>query len=397
MKTKKYILKGLATCLIAAGLSACVDLEPKAMSFLTPENTFVDKAGLETMLRLCRKQMNFEWFGDAFNSGNCETYSVYEYAWSDLAVMGGPETKEIHNMVTQLTPTTNMYLHLRYWVFGWNGIKYANTVITRAPEADGMASEEDRNACLAEGYFHRAYWYYLLTNQFGDIPWIGEEITGAKLDFNTVSRKTILANIKKDMEYAIQWLPKDVIRGAVSRAAGEHLLAKICLATGDFQQAVDATTRCINDYGLHLMTERFGINADDKSKDVYNDLFQEENISIVENKEGIMIGQEIYGLDGCSSPERMGQRTLRVSTMGTNNWKSWVEVLPRYVLPTMHNMSCGKIVVTICVITPITGSINHVSNIICRLQKGVVANTSANRWILLTVRIPCVVTSLSRL
>ena len=112
MKTKKYILKGLATCLIAASLSACVDLEPKAMSFLTPENTFVDKAGLETMLRLCRKQMNFEWFGDAFNSGNCETYSVYEYAWSDLAVMGGPETKEIHNMVTQLTPTTNMYLHL---------------------------------------------------------------------------------------------------------------------------------------------------------------------------------------------------------------------------------------------------------------------------------------------
>ena len=135
------------------------------------------------MLCLCRKQMNFEWFGDAFNSGNCETYSVYEYAWSDLAVMGGPETKEIHNMVTQLTPTTNMYLHLRYWVFGWNGIKYANTVITRAPEADGMASEEDRNACLAEGYFHRAYWYYLLTNQFGDVPWIGEEITGAKLDF----------------------------------------------------------------------------------------------------------------------------------------------------------------------------------------------------------------------
>jgi len=112
MKTKKYILKGLATCLIAASLSACVDLEPKAMSFLTPENTFVDKAGLETMLRLCRKQMNFEWFGDAFNSGNCETYSVYEYAWSDLAVMGGPETKEIHNMVTQLTPTTNMYLHV---------------------------------------------------------------------------------------------------------------------------------------------------------------------------------------------------------------------------------------------------------------------------------------------
>ena len=116
---------------------------------------------------------------------------------------------------------------------------------------------------------------------------IGEEITGAKLDFNTVSRKTILANIKKDMEYAVQWLPKEVIRGAVSRAAGEHLLAKICLATGDFQQAVDATTRCINDYGLRLMTERFGINMDDKSKDVYNDLFQKRISVLLRTKKAL--------------------------------------------------------------------------------------------------------------
>ena len=111
-------------------------------------------------------------------------------------------------MVTQLTPTTNMHLHLRYWVFGWNGIKYANTVITRTPEAQGMATEEDRNACLAEGYFHRAYWYYLLVHQFGDIPWIDEEITGAKLDFNTVSRKTILANIKKVWSMQYNGYPK---------------------------------------------------------------------------------------------------------------------------------------------------------------------------------------------
>ncbi len=207
MKAKKYIIGCLAAGLLAAGSTSCVDLEPNAMSFLTPENTFVDRDGLNTMLRLCRKQLNFEWFGDAFNSGNCETFVVYEYAWSDLAVMGGPETKEIHNMVTQLTPTTNMYLHLRYWVWAWNGIKYANTVITRSAEATGMASEEDRNACLAEGYFHRAYWYYLLVNQFGDVPWIGQEITGAKLDFNTVSRKTILSHIKEDMEFAVKWLP----------------------------------------------------------------------------------------------------------------------------------------------------------------------------------------------
>lgn len=302
MKTKRYVAKGIMACFMAAGLSGCVDLTPEPMSFLTPENTFVDRDGLETMLRLCRKQISFEWFGDAFNSGNCETFAVYEYAWSDLAVMGGPETKEIHNMVTQLTPTTNMYLHLRYWVFGWNGIKYANTVITRAPEASDMASEEDRNAVLAEGYFHRAYWYYLLTHQFGDIPWIDSEITGPRLDFNTTSRWTILENIKKDMEYAVKWLPESVTPGSVGRAAGEHLLSKIYLALGEFKNAEDAATRVIDDYGLHLMTERFGVNLDDSSLDVFNDLFDPDNISRTDNKEWIMVGQERYGLEGCSSP-----------------------------------------------------------------------------------------------
>lgn len=62
MKTKKYILKGLATCLVAASLSACVDLEPKAEVIPDAGEHFCGKAGLETMLRLCRKQMNFEWF-----------------------------------------------------------------------------------------------------------------------------------------------------------------------------------------------------------------------------------------------------------------------------------------------------------------------------------------------
>lgn len=39
------------------------------------------------------------------------------------------------------------------------------------------------------------------------------------------------------MEFAVKWLPKNVKPGCVNRAAGEHLLAKIYLSTGDFQLA----------------------------------------------------------------------------------------------------------------------------------------------------------------
>ena len=302
MKTMKNIIKCLTASLLVVNLSSCVDLDPEPLSFFAPENTFMDKEGLEALLITSRKQIKWEWFGDAFNAGYCETPLVYEYAWSDISVMGAPEVKEIHNLETQLTPTTNMALHLRYWDLAWNGIKYANTLISRVPKSN-IDNEDDKNQLLAEGYFHRAYWYYLLVNQWGDVPLLLEEVTGPKLDFYSTSRMKILQQMKTDMEFAVKWLPKNVQPGCVSRAAGEHLLAKIYLCTGDFQVAVDATTRCINDYGLHLMKERFGVNASDASLDVFNDLFQEDNISASENKEAIFVVQERYGIEGNVAPK----------------------------------------------------------------------------------------------
>ena len=302
MNTLKNIIKCLTASLLVVNLSSCVDLDPEPLSFFAPENTFMDKEGLEALLITSRKQIKWEWFGDAFNAGYCETPLVYEYAWSDISVMGAPEVKEIHNLETQLTPTTNMALHLRYWDLAWNGIKYANTLISRVPKSN-IDNEDDKNQLLAEGYFHRAYWYYLLVNQWGDVPLLLEEVTGPKLDFYSTSRMKILQQMKTDMEFAVKWLPKNVQPGCVSRAAGEHLLAKIYLCTGDFQFAVDATTRCINDYGLHLMKERFGVNASDASLDVFNDLFQEDNISASENKEAIFVVQERYGIEGNVAPK----------------------------------------------------------------------------------------------
>lgn len=290
-------MKCLVTSLLIVNLSACVDIQPEPLSFFAPENTFLDKEGLEASLVTSRKQIKWEWFGDAFNAGSCGTPLVYEYAWSDLAVIGSPEVKEIHNMETQLTPTTSIGLHLRYWELAWNGIKYANTVISRVPKST-IEKEADKNELLAEGYFHRAYWYYLLVNQWGDVPLMLEELTEPKVDFYTAPRAEILQQIKSDMEFAVQWLPEKVSPGCVSRAAGEHLLAKIYLCTGDFQQAVEATTRCINDYGLHLMKERFGVNASDITSDVFHDLFEEDNISSSENKEAIFVVQERYNIEG---------------------------------------------------------------------------------------------------
>ena len=91
MKTMKNISKCLAAILLVVNLSSCVDLEPEPLSFFAQENTFMDKEGLEALLITSRKQIKWEWFGDAFNAGYCETPLVYEYAWSEVSGMGAPE------------------------------------------------------------------------------------------------------------------------------------------------------------------------------------------------------------------------------------------------------------------------------------------------------------------
>ena len=101
MKTMKHIIRNSILAIISVITVSCLDLDPEPLSFYTPEKTLVDKEGLEACLVTCRKQIKWEWFGDSFNSGYCETPLVYEYAWSDLAVIGAPETKEIHNLVNK--------------------------------------------------------------------------------------------------------------------------------------------------------------------------------------------------------------------------------------------------------------------------------------------------------
>lgn len=168
------------------------------------------------------------------------------------------------------------------------------------------------------------------------------------------------------------------------------------------------------------MNERFGINMDDKSKDVYNDLFQEENISIVENKEGIMIGQEIYGLDGCTSPSGSKRKRNFVpqwhagskmktpdgkngttDASGTYDGYEQLELLGRglaKIRPTNYAQyelwkNCGDDMRH----NSNTGSISHVSTTIFRHLKEAAVNILVNQLILLTVPILCVAISLSQL
>jgi hypothetical protein len=175
-----------------------------------------------------------------------------------------------------------------FWQEFYKGIKYANTVIGRLEDAT-FESDAQKNDILGRALFHRAYRYYRLTQQFGDVPLILEEITSARLDFVTTARETILRKMQQDLNLAVPMVNDVANPGDINKDAVLHLLTKVNLALGDFDEAIASSSQIINGSTHTLTTDRFGIDAGDASKDVTWDLHRVENKSLPGNKEGILM------------------------------------------------------------------------------------------------------------
>jgi starch-binding outer membrane protein, SusD/RagB family len=271
-------------------------LKPDAKSFLTPENTYINKEGFESSLVTMRKNLKIETTGQMHNL-------VMDFAASDL---GSPWSQlDFYN----LTPNTDQYYRfLAMFTDAFKNIKDANVLISRIDNIT-WSVESDRNALLSEALWHRAFWYYRLVNSFGDVPFINGEITGAKLDFFSHSRWTILDKIQADLEYAVQWLPETAGPGVITKGAGNQLLAKVYLANLQFDKAITASSSIING-PYALMKDRFGSWQDDPRRNVIWDLHRPENMSIPENTETILT--TIDRFEAPSDAKSEGLYTMRM-------------------------------------------------------------------------------------
>jgi starch-binding outer membrane protein, SusD/RagB family len=204
-----------------------------------------------------------------------------EFGYSDIAIAN------FQDDFTKNTPSTSaMFPILSYFNSVYGYIKDANVLISRIDDVK-WTDQNVRNRILAEAYWFRAYWYYRLVNTYGDIPWVGEELKGAKLDFFSTSRWAILARIQSDLEFAVANLPVTPAKlGNITKGAANHLLAKVYLANCEFDKAITATTAVING-PYALMTQRFGVDLSKKWHDVMWDLHRYQNKNIAANTETI--------------------------------------------------------------------------------------------------------------
>lgn len=291
--------------LLSVFIQSCQDdwLEIRPLSFYAPENVYIDKAGLDAVLLTSRKNLRQDFYG--FGNTN-----FHENLSSDLGV-DCADVASLQNFNTGLTPNGSGRFNLSNlaWNRAFNTIRNTSVAISRIDKPE-WTSENEKNEILGEAFFHRAYWYYRLIHQYGDVPFISKEHTEPKLDFYTHSRKTILHKIRDDLEFAAAWVPESVEPGKINSAAVKHLLTKVYLANSQFDKAIETATSIINDGKYSMMTERFGNVANDDRFNVIWDLHQKENKSIPANTEGILVCQDKFGYPDASTDGTASMRNF---------------------------------------------------------------------------------------
>jgi len=281
-------------------------LKPKPLSFYSPENTYTDAKGMEAALAACAKNIREEWYGDGPGI-------ITENIFSEVSVEGTTDKPgPAQNLNMQIKPDAQLdntdYNRIGfYWSYAYNGIKYANTVISRIDNAT-YKSQEERNSILGTAYFYRAYHYYRLVHQFGDVPLLLKEVTDPKVDFYSTKRDVILVKMKEDLEFAQQWVSDKVDKGKVTKGAVSHLLTKVNLALGKFDDAVQSASNVIDGGVYALAKNRFGRDANDNTKNVIWDLHRAPNKAVTQNKEALMLVIDRFGIVGNFN---LGIRTMR--------------------------------------------------------------------------------------
>lgn len=273
MKTNivKHIAMGLAAVAGLSIMSSCSRdfLDPDPLSMYEPGKTFSTESGLQAALAMADRSLcnNYTYY----NNKNLSVPIATEYMMSDLMLygktdQGGGIWDDINK---KLTPTSGMQENdnnyiMFYWDQGYTGIKYANTVLSYIDGVKGL-SEEKKNEYKGRALFHRAYRYYNLCWQWGDVPLVTKILEVPKQNYKSTKRQAILEMCVHDMEQAVEWVPSQKQMstiGMVNKEACRMLLAKLYLSVGEWKKAEQQCDELINNSGLALMQQPFGSAED---------------------------------------------------------------------------------------------------------------------------------------
>lgn len=309
-------------CLLFSSCDEDKVLTEVPKGFLSPENTFVNKEGFQSALtnlyRIGRGLRTVE----LLSGEGDKALSAMEGSGTDI---GFYWDKKLNFSDYSLINSSNAFVR-DYWVILFGMVKDANVIISRLPASP--LSSVDKATIEAEARFFRAYSYRFLTYLWGDVPKIDIEFTGPKSNFVRTPKKEILAFMIEDLEFAAKNLPiKNSGNGKLSAAAANHILAETYIANGEYDKAIAAASKVIDDSQYSLMKTRFGKHTA-KPGDVFWDMFRIGNQNgNTGNKEAILVWQMEFGINGGTATYAL-ERTWGPLIQNLRDSKNQSAILP---------------------------------------------------------------------
>ena len=237
---KKCNLYIIGICLLL-GSGACDGfLEEENLSNVNSSQYFQEKEGFESLVNASYATLRSIWKNEPwlFNLG------VYIYTRGESELVSGSygnrdvyssELNEYATLDAQNGYVSEFYTNVYY------GIQVCNSVVNKAHSVSGMSEILVRQR-QAEARFLRAYYYYLLVEQFGDVALVTDEINTPVTEFTRKSEKDVYAFILEELNEIVNILPvSQTDFGRATQGAAKHLMALVYLTRGykSFAEADD--------------------------------------------------------------------------------------------------------------------------------------------------------------
>lgn len=315
MKKAYYIA---ALLILTSGMGCKKFLKEENLSGITAENFYTNTAGYEALVNSSYASLKniyninpslFEWGTDLTTRAEIELVSGVS---NDVP---GIQLNEYKSLSADNGPIGT------FFTAAYSGIQRCNTAINKAAGIADL-TESLRNKRVAELRFIRAYYYYLLVENFGGIPIVKDELNTPVTHFEPASEQEVYNFMITELTAAIPSLDVTTADfGRATQGAAKHLLSLLYLTRGyksygapaDFDKSVQYAEEVINS-GTYTLLPSFSDvfkAGNDRNKEIIFSVQYEAGQLAAGNGQNIMFGWRFWrekGFDEVSSLKDYNRR-----------------------------------------------------------------------------------------
>jgi hypothetical protein len=188
-----------------------------------------------------------------FSSNNNNYYWAFGVVTADEAITGGDGSRPGITEMDALTYTPRTDEFNTFWKLQYTGITQCNLVLDNIDAITMNATRRDQ--IRGEALFLRSYYYFLLTQVFGDVPLLIKVTPPDELKVPKTPKATVLAQIEADCARAADFLPTTLAAadaGRATKGAALALAAKAYLYDKNWEKTLEfiGKVKALNVYNL---------------------------------------------------------------------------------------------------------------------------------------------------